>query len=53
MKIILEQEVKYTVVLDDELKAQESKSDLEMVYQSDTNSMISNITSSKMEVKDN
>src|SRR5437868_10724394 len=36
VKIILEQEVEYTVVLNDELKAQESKSDLEIVYQSDT-----------------
>ena len=32
VKIILRQEVKYIVVLDNELKAQESKSDLKMVY---------------------
>ena len=32
VKIVLGQEVKYTVVLDNELKAQESKLDLEIVY---------------------
>ena len=43
VKTILGQEVKHIVEKDNELKLQENKTDIELVYQSETDSSINNI----------
>ena len=51
VKTILGQEVKYIVEKDNELKLQENKTDIEIVYQSETDSSINNILDREMELE--
>ena len=51
VKTILGQEVKHIVEKDNESKLQENKTDIEIVYQSETDSSINNILDREMELE--
>src|SRR5205085_4011460 len=51
VKTILGQEVKHIVEKDNELKLQENKTDIELVYQSETDSLINNILDQEIELE--
>ena len=51
VKTILGQEVKLIVEKDNELKLQENKTDIELVYQSETDSSINNILDQEIELE--
>jgi hypothetical protein len=53
VKIILGQEDKQIVVIDDKLRLQENKADIEMIQQTEINSIVCNMLSSEMESEDN
>ena len=51
VKTILGQEVKHIVEKDNELKLQENKTDIELVYQSETDSSINNISDREIKLE--